>query len=303
MSDQNLPDVSDEFEDLPPFPEEEIDEPAPEEDEESAAKSEEAPEESEEESPDTEPTEPDDDGVPDLSTLPEEHQALAKTYAERRLAGLQRTWQEKLEAAAALEKQAEIVRAFDQRMKEDPDGLIEDMKAMRDKSRPPAPKAPPEPGEPPDPVDDPQAFRDWLQAKDAFTEYRVQTALAQKDDQLEQVLQRHKQTVAREQLAQIQQSVKATDEDWREVQNLAMKTQSDPKVAWSLLNELVSLRKQVSEKKTTDRRHVKDAIRGTEEKPGLPEGRAHQRPRKTGNEADDLIAALKADGVVIPDDL
>lgn len=125
---------------------------------------EETPEEPEE-TGDEPPSE--DDGVPDLSMFPEDQRELVQKYGDQRIAGIQSSWQEKIEAAkAAAEEAAEAKRAlaaYNEAMEKNPRqfimGLIkhaDEQGLLQD-----AEEGPPDPGEMPDPMDT-AAWRPWF---------------------------------------------------------------------------------------------------------------------------------------------
>lgn len=269
---------------------------------------EEASEESEETDEEASPSE--EDGVLDLSTFPEEYRERAQKYGDQRIAGIQGSWQEKIEAAKAQAKdheaKATALDAMDAEIKKDAKGFIHKMIQELDQRGllPNEVAGPSDPGEMPDPSIEPAEWKQWFnatQARDAWKREQEYTdrerKLQEQQAPVDQLLQRVNLV---EQIKADQKTLEADDEEMGEIVKLHQQAAGDRNAALKVMQELVRLRKQNATRKAV----VKEAKAGTEEKPGLSRTKARRaRPRPTGDPMTDVLAELEHDGVKIPDDL
>jgi hypothetical protein len=300
---------ADPYADLPPF-EEEVQEPAAETEStepvepnaEEAAET----EEGTETSPEPEPARP------DLSAIPEEHHDAARMYADSRVSDLQRSWQEKLDAAAQAKKDAEelasykeIVENFDARLKADPAGLIRDLQEMA----PAEPSGPPPPEDPgPMPVDeygdlDTKSLPVWIEKRDAYRDYQAEQKIAAVQEatlqQVQPAMQQAEAAQAAQRTAGIRSELKVTDEEWTAMQEVGARLQQEGQGAgWAVIRDNVRLQKELADLKGKKTEHAKQVVGGSEQGPGLPRTRENTpKPKPTGDLTKDIATELEQEGV------
>ena len=268
---------------------------------------EEASEESEETGEESPPSE--DDGALDLSTFPEELRETARKYGDQRIAGIQSSWQEKIEAATAkaddLKGAKDALDAYNQALREKPVEFIQGLIRHADEQGllPNEDEGPADPGEPPDPMET-AAFNQWIVARDARRDWQTQRKLDERDKKHEQELapvqQLLQQVNLTKQIKADQTTLGADDVEMGEIVKLHQGAASDRVFALKLIQEVVRLRKQVD----TKAKAVETAKAGTEEKSGLSRTKERRaRPKSTGDPMTDVLAEMEHDGIKIPDDL
>jgi len=228
------------------------------------------------------------EGVPDLSGIPEEFHATITQYAQHQRGQAESSWTQKFQEQGStieeLQKQAEIVKQFNERFEKDPQGLINDLKG----SVPETSKAPEDPGEMPDPVEDPEAFKGWYAQDRAFTAYQMESRLRQQYGNSDQVIQQIQQERA---MTNARTAIGATEEEFAAVLEIRAQLAKDPNAA---LKYILDNSKGVKAKTAA----VREAIKGTEERPGLQRSGARNKiPEPTGDHMTDAQAELAARGI------
>ena len=238
------------------------------------------------------------EAAPDwFSTLTEEQQEAATRFAhergEKRVSDLTSSWQQKLDEAAVHRK---TVEDFDQRLKNDPAGLMADIQAMI-----PEKTAEPEgPGEMPDVISDPEGFSAWLDAK---VNTAKEVGRKEVEERLAPAMTLAQQVQVAERRRTVQTTLEAGDTEMDEITALQGEIQKSPETGWKVLQEVVQLRKIVAGKVEKKKADLKEAQEGSEERPGLPRtGATRQRPTPTGDPTKDAIEELKFQGHSYPGD-
>ncbi len=314
MSDQDLPadaavetEVADPMDDLPPFPEEEQETPDEEQTEEADADAEEqVDEETEgsEEAPAEDAGEA--DAAPDLSSIPEEYRETAQAVAARQVADLQRSYEQKLQEAAEHRKSHETVEAFEQRLQDDPKGLIADLQGIIAEEQPADTDPEPEkPGDLPNEYATAEETAKWILKDRQHAEWRTRQLLKQQEEKIMSTvapaLETTQRLQAQAQAASLKQQLKVEDDEFDEIMAEAQKTRGNPEQSWASMKELVRLRKENAALKSGKVEKTREQIRGSEEKSGLPStGQRKAPPRQTGDIKKDVDASLKHDGVEFP---
>jgi len=242
----------------------------------------------------SDPGDPDDDSDP-LSKLPEEYRSYAEEHARRSVGKVQSSWQEKLDNAAELRKQAEIVEQFDAAFENDPHAVIESLRSRI----PEQAEKPADPGEMPDPTMDPEGWNAWYERDKAAT---VAATEARYQKELDGIKGTLGADAARREASAFRQAHNLDDDEWSEYQAELQRLQNK-EYALKTVVERVRLRKGKTAKKKQTAADVREAARGMEEKPGLPATGARAKPASTGNISKDVLNELEAEGVKIPDDL
>jgi len=244
--------------------------------------------------------------VPDLSLFPEDIREQVKRYTDVHVGRLQKTWQEKLEEAAdvrkkvdALTEKAAYVDQFNERVEKDPAGVIRDLQEILKQKGVTHPE---DPGPPPDLLEDPGAFQKWVVERDTYREWQYESKLAAQkaayEEQLSPIQALHQKAQREQALSGIKQSIGADDDEWNEIVRMESELSKDNLAAIRAMHELVRLRKGATKK--TDR--VKEALKGTEERAGLPRTGSRAKPTPTGNAMKDALAELQAEGIEYPDE-
>jgi len=255
-----------------------------------------------------------DDAAPDLSTFPETIREAVRKYGDVRVSGLQSKWQPEVEKARAAQEKAEALDKFNDRFAKDPDGLIADMvrlyKETHGRDAPvalvPRKDEPQDPGEPPDPTEDPKAFGAWMVARDRYRDSVAEKRQAERERKLVESMEPARNLAAQAQAARkmqaIKEKLKASDEEFAEVMQVAARARTSEEEGFSVIAENVRLKKELATLKAGRQKQTAEAIRGTEERPGLPRtGARRQRPEPTGNLVRDVAAELAHDGVAFPE--
>jgi len=259
----------------------------------------------------------DDDSDPQISDLlkevPEDLKPIIHRYADKRVGQAEASWKNKLEEAAELRKRAEIVERWGELLESNPrqlvQNLMEEAKSMGSwKDEPEQPAAPEDPGPlTADIIDDSEAMRAWNEKNRAYQDWRLEQALAKKDEEWKQRVDPLTKTYEQQQKAAQMRDVlmRAGIEqgELTEVGTLMQEASSDTANAWKLMKELNSLRKAAADGKMKTAARAKEKIAGSEEKAGLPSAGKHRaKPAPTGDWKKDLMAELEHEGVKSPFD-
>ena len=195
-------------------------------------------------------------------------------------------------------------------MQENPDLIIQELQKLAAERGKEVPKPPPDPGPMPEADEfgnvDAKAFADWTAKREALLRYETKQLLSEQrqeiESRLEPVLTRDQRMAALEREALIRQHTQADDDTFAQMKAVADSARKDPMTAWSLIKEVVSLRKQLAGTAAATKKKINEQIRGSEERSGLPgTGARKPRPRPTGNFVKDIDAELKADGIEFPE--
>ena len=309
MSDHDLPPeeagTADDFDDIPYPDEDEVKAPAAEDEE----PIEETAEEAQEPATGTETAPPKaEDGDPDLDSLlesfPEEQRELVRKYGDTRYGKAQRSWQQKLDEAATIRKEADelrtkasVVDKFNERFEKDPDTVLAELQEMRRQSAKPV--SPADPGPPPDLEMEPDKFKSWFTKREEFKDFQFEQKLAaitaRNEEALRPILTERESAMQRAAVAHVQATLQAQDDEWGEIQAEVATLGKDPILAFKAVQELQRLRKGIT-KNTTE------AMRGSESRPGLPRTGPRAKPKSTGDSMKDAIAELVAEGHEVPDE-
>lgn len=238
-----------------------------------------------------------------LDLIPEEHRDLVRRYATRRVGEVQSKWQSKLDEAAELRKKAEIVDQFNERFEKDPHGLLKELQRIA-----PAPTetGPKDPGEMPDPVEDPEAWKKWYAADKQYQAYQIRRDYEDKYKEVSSSVQGMQQAAKHQaqqaKMSALQNEYGLDDDQMKEFFAEMQRVSQDTEYAWRTLMDRVKGRHGKAKAKAANRKRVKEAVQGEEERPGLPATGVHAKVPETGDAIMDVLAQMKAEGKV-PDGL